>query len=644
VTSLPHPEASRAVLIGATTYKHLENLPAISNNLTGFRDVLIDSTFGGLPANKCTVVEEPSSGRDVYRAVRRQAQEAEDMLLVYFTGHGRIGARNELYLCLPDTHPDELAFTALAYEQLREAVADSRATKKVVILDCCFSGRALADQAGDDETITGQVGIEGSYILTATPANAVALAPPGERYTAFTGALLDLLRTGIPGGAELLTFAAIYPRLAYTLTSRRLPRPRQQGTDTIAQLALTRNPGYNPRHDANQHLAAPQRSAQADRPVGPVRQPASPSQTLRGMDTEAPRIGPTASAAPARIVRTLVGNIGTITCAAFSPDGRLIAAGGAHAIRLWGTATGQAARTVKPPRTRKVHTVSAVAFSPDGGLVAARVEASPNAKSHIVLLLDPETCQNLRTIDFSTKHGRPSLAFSPDGQLVTKSSTGGVKIWEPRSGRLLRTIEIAEKSSSSYEVGLGLGSTYPGPLLTAGVAFSPNGQMLAVAVDSTVQVWLANTDKYLCTLESEDANASIRAVQFSPDSRILAAIIMPGFSYRQLDDARRPALAVSTGGIQLWDPTTGRRLHTLKPDQPGKIWVLGFSPDGKLLGAGTSHGTVWLWNPATGEHEKTIAVNEANENAPTVAVPALTFSPDGHLLAIGVGGQLQLWS
>ena len=32
-----------------------------------------------------------------------QAAAAEDTLLVYFAGHSRIGNRNELCLCLPDT-------------------------------------------------------------------------------------------------------------------------------------------------------------------------------------------------------------------------------------------------------------------------------------------------------------------------------------------------------------------------------------------------------------------------------------------------------------------------------------------------------------------------------------------------------------
>jgi hypothetical protein len=247
MTVLPDPGHSRAVLIGASTYRHLADLPAVRNNLSGFRDALVAPALGGLPADNCTIVAEPARPVDIYRTLRQHATVAEDTLLVYFAGHGRTGSRNELWLCLPDTDPDELPYSAWPYDELRRAVADSRATKKVVILDCCFSGRALADQAGDEETILGQVGIEGSYLLTATAANAVALAPPGERYTAFTGALLGLLNKGIPDGPELLTFGQIYPRLQHALTSRQLPRPRQQGSDTIAHLALTRNLAYTGR-------------------------------------------------------------------------------------------------------------------------------------------------------------------------------------------------------------------------------------------------------------------------------------------------------------------------------------------------------------------------------------------------------------
>jgi len=288
MAALPDPGRSRAVLIGASTYSHLPALAAVRNNLIGFREVLLHPALGGLPADKCTILEEPPSGRDLYQALREQATATEDTLLVYFAGHGRMGDRNELYLCLPDTEPDLLQYTAVAYNDLRKAVADSPATKKVVILDCCFSGRALADLAGDEQTIVGQVGIEGAYTLTATPRNAVALAPPGERYTAFTGALLDLLRTGIPGGPELLTFTAIFPRLKSTLISRQLPQPDQQNTGTIAHLALTRNPAYTP-HDPHPPTRTPQVEPEAQPPSGTTGDRTAtqePSLAERGADVE----------------------------------------------------------------------------------------------------------------------------------------------------------------------------------------------------------------------------------------------------------------------------------------------------------------------------------------------------------------------
>jgi hypothetical protein len=69
------------------------------------------------------------------------------------------------------------------------------------------------------------------YLLTATAANAVALAPPGERYTAFTGTLLGLLNGGIPGGPDHFTFDLIYPHLQHALTSRQSAgsRAKQRG-------------------------------------------------------------------------------------------------------------------------------------------------------------------------------------------------------------------------------------------------------------------------------------------------------------------------------------------------------------------------------------------------------------------------------
>jgi Caspase domain len=240
---LPDPLRSYAVLIGASSYHSPEfpDLLAVRNNLDGLAKVLTDPQLGGLSPGHCVVLPDPTDVRAVYRTLRQYSMLTEDTLLVYFAGHGRTGPRNELYLGLADTDPDELRVSALPFDLVREVLGESPATNRVLILDCCFSGRAIPDMGGSEDAILGQVGIEGTYTLTATPANAVALAPVGAAYTVFTGELLALLRAGLPEGPELLTFATIYRRLLYNLTRRGLPRPGQRGTGTVGQLALVRN-------------------------------------------------------------------------------------------------------------------------------------------------------------------------------------------------------------------------------------------------------------------------------------------------------------------------------------------------------------------------------------------------------------------
>jgi len=106
-------------------------------------------------------------------------------------------------------------------------------------------GRAIAGMSGTDQaTIADMSVIDGTYTLTSAPANAVALAPIGAEYTAFTGELLALLRDGVPAGPELLTLGDIYRRLRRTMIGRGLPVPQQRGTGNADLLALARNRAF----------------------------------------------------------------------------------------------------------------------------------------------------------------------------------------------------------------------------------------------------------------------------------------------------------------------------------------------------------------------------------------------------------------
>ena len=87
---LPDPARSRAVLIGCAEYRNrtLDDLPAVTANLTGLRDRLTDPVLGGFTSASCTLLDEAIEPRKVRAVLREQAQEATDTFLVYFSGHG----------------------------------------------------------------------------------------------------------------------------------------------------------------------------------------------------------------------------------------------------------------------------------------------------------------------------------------------------------------------------------------------------------------------------------------------------------------------------------------------------------------------------------------------------------------------------
>ena len=236
---LSDPAASRAVLIGVHTYAEQPDLPAVEHNLDDLRDALTDPEIWGLPAEHCRVVAQPRNHRAVLNAVISAGQQATDTLVVYYAGHGLIDLdTDDLYLTLPDSDPQFTA-TALGYGFLRRAVRDSRAPRKVVILDCCYSGRAL--EGGMGTAVATRTVTDGTHVLTASAATQRAWSPPGERHTAFTGELVRVLEEGIPGGADLLTTDAVYQHVHTELRAKGRPLPQQQNRNAGGDIVIARN-------------------------------------------------------------------------------------------------------------------------------------------------------------------------------------------------------------------------------------------------------------------------------------------------------------------------------------------------------------------------------------------------------------------
>lgn len=249
---LADPERSEALLIGVHSYSTLEDLPAVARNLEGLSTVLNDPAVWGLPSDRCTVLAQPRSAQEVLDTVQEVARRAQDTLLVYYAGHGLTDPHtDELYLALPDSDR-EREYTALRYEYLRRAVLDPRAgaRRTVVVLDCCYSGRALVGRMGAGNYLADHAMVEGTCLLTASAETRTALAPPGEEYTAFTGELINALGQGIPDGPDPIDMDSLYRHLHRTLAARSRPLPQQRNRNTGGLIALARNravvPGPSP--------------------------------------------------------------------------------------------------------------------------------------------------------------------------------------------------------------------------------------------------------------------------------------------------------------------------------------------------------------------------------------------------------------
>ncbi|MCT9092096.1 caspase family protein [Streptomyces sp. ASQP_92] len=237
---LPDPSASAAVLIGTADYLHLAQLPAVRSNLADLATVLQDATIWGLPQAHTFTVADPGTPAEFLDPVYAAGERARDTLFVYYCGHGlRDSESADLYVALTGSR-EGAGYTAVEYRHLRSAILASPAQRKIVVLDCCFSGRA-ARTLGGPGALAAQAGMQGVYVLTASPKDHVALAPDGERHTAFTGELLDVLRRGLPDAPDTLDLETLYRAVDARLGSKNRPRPQRSQENDVGRLPLVRN-------------------------------------------------------------------------------------------------------------------------------------------------------------------------------------------------------------------------------------------------------------------------------------------------------------------------------------------------------------------------------------------------------------------
>ncbi|WP_433362010.1 caspase, EACC1-associated type [Actinoplanes sp. CA-142083] len=283
--TLPDPSGSRAVLVGPADYAYLSPLPAVPRNVARLHDLLTDPEIWGLPAEHCVALTDAAVTDEVEEALLAAARAATDTLLFYFAGHGLLDIDSgQLFLALGNAENDPI-HRAVDYQRVRRAMLEARCPSKVVILDCCYSGKATMGDFAD------QTVVEGTYLLTACDERSLAVAPPDASLTAFTGALARLLAEGLPGGPELLRTEDLYWRLRDSLLAAGHPVPQQRVGNRGHYIVLARNRAAR--------RSTPVESASASVESASVELPSVGSPPAGPSHAEPPPPGPRAPTSPA---------------------------------------------------------------------------------------------------------------------------------------------------------------------------------------------------------------------------------------------------------------------------------------------------------------------------------------------------------
>jgi formylglycine-generating enzyme required for sulfatase activity len=195
-----------ALLIGVSEYEHamgLKPLPAAVKDVEAMQRVLANPEMGGFAEADITMLKNPQRQKmeDAIYELFSERQK-EDLLLLYFSGHGITDENGRLYLSTRVTHKRNGSLvipSAVAAGSLHDSMNRSRSQRQVIILDCCFSG-AIAQglTVKDDGTVNikQQLGGKGRAILTSSSSTQYSFEQEGSELSIYTRYLVEGIEKG----------------------------------------------------------------------------------------------------------------------------------------------------------------------------------------------------------------------------------------------------------------------------------------------------------------------------------------------------------------------------------------------------------------------------------------------------------------
>lgn len=252
-----------------------------------------------------------------------------------------------------------------------------------------------------------------------------------------------------------------------------------------------------------------------------------------------------------------------------SPDGRLLATsildGGRGAIQVWRIADGGLLWT-SPPQEKWVVDL---AWSPDGETVASTASQDDNSIGGRIRFWRAAAGEQTFSIDTERWDTPEALAFSPDGRLIA------VGLGPDTATKRVLLIDVAKRQV------VGALESERGRFAISGVAFSPDGTVLAATSNPRVYLWRLADGALIGKLEHGQDARGLASPAFSPDGLHLAT--GHGLSL------------ISAGGfVHVWRVGDGTRVQTFT-GHTWRVTGVAYAPDGQHLASSSLDGTIRLW-------------------------------------------------